>query len=388
MNENQENGKKYFIVTDNRIAEISKTSDFDMGSFVKQMLDDANIDEFLINLSGQSKSGITLFSKAEAGRYGNLTNRSAEPNNVVFEKENGKYIVKFGNGKEPMSALQYFVEEQKTDGNRVFDLLTLSDEQLKTFYTLYKKEKGENYTEEDFKKEVSVGKMLVKLDENAEMTDNQKPQQEQDKNNLIQEVPYQRIESRQLIAYIDSDEYEFPFSSKVLEDTQLITAFKDDLMKRDLATLQAMLDKLKKKNDLLRMKIRAENGDKQAAEQVAKMETANELAQEMRFNAQSGAYEQDNGSTSVNVNNEVYNNKTYHTKGQTGTINNINIPKDINPSAARALVEGMSVKEKDDGGAALALIKEEQNSTNNNVVEQQNNPKVHKTNVPYIRKPK
>lgn len=385
MNENQENGKKYFIVTDNRIAEISKTSDFDMGSFVKQMLDDANIDEFLINLSGQSKSGITLFSKAEAGRYSNLTNRSAEPNNVIFEKENGKYIVKFGNGKEPMSALQYFVEEQKTDGNRVFDLLTLSDEQLKTFYTLYKKEKGENYTEEDFKKEVSVGKMLVKLDENAEMTDNQKPQQEQDKNNLIQEVPYQRIESKQLIAYIDSDEYEFPFSSKVLEDTQLITAFKDDLMKRDLATLQAMLNKLKKKNDLLRMKIRAENGDKQAAEQVAKMETANELAQEMRFNAQSGAYEQDNGSTSVNVNNEVYNNKTYHTKGQTGTINNIHLNT---REAVEAFVGGMNAKEKDDGGAALALIKEERNSANNNVVEQQNNAQVHKTNNPYIRKPK
>lgn len=385
MNENQENGKKYFIVTDNRIAEISKTSDFDMGSFVKQMLDDANIDEFLINLSGQSKSGITLFSKAEAGRYSNLTNRSAEPNNVVFEKENGKYIVKFGNGKEPMSALQYFVEEQKTDGNRVFDLLTLSDEQLKTFYTLYKKEKGENYTEEDFKKEVNVGKMLVKLDENAEMTDSQKPQQEQDKNNLIQEVPYQRIESKQLIAYIDSDEYEFPFSSKVLEDTQLITAFKDDLMKRDLATLQAMLNKLKKKNDLLRMKIRAENGDKQAAEQVAKMETANELAQEMRFNAQSGAYEQDNGSTSVNVNNEVYNNKTYHTKGQTGTINNIHLNT---REAVEAFVGGMNAKEKDDGGAALALIKEERNSANNNVVEQQNNAQVHKTNNPYIRKPK
>lgn len=385
MNENQENGKKYFIVTDNRIAEISKTSDFDMGSFVKQMLDDANIDEFLINLSGQSKSGITLFSKAEAGRYSNLTNRSAEPNNVVFEKENGKYIVKFGNGKEPMSALQYFIEEQKTDGNRVFDLLTLSDEQLKTFYTLYKKEKGENYTEEDFKKEVNVGKMLVKLDENAEMTDSQKPQQEQDKNNLIQEVPYQRIESKQLIAYIDSDEYEFPFSSKVLEDTQLITAFKDDLMKRDLATLQAMLNKLKKKNDLLRMKIRAENGDKQAAEQVAKMETANELAQEMRFNAQSGAYEQDNGSTSVNVNNEVYNNKTYHTKGQTGTINNIHLNT---REAVEAFVGGMNAKEKDDGGAALALIKEERNSANNNVVEQQNNAQVHKTNNPYIRKPK
>lgn len=388
MNENQENGKKYFIVTDNRIAEISKTSDFDMGSFVKQMLDDANIDEFLINLSGQSKSGITLFSKAEAGRYSNLTNRSAEPNNVIFEKENGKYIVKFGNGKEPMSALQYFVEEQKTDGNRVFDLLTLSDEQLKTFYTLYKKEKGENYTEEDFKKEVSVGKMLVKLDENAEMTDNQKPQQEQDKNNLIQEVPYQRIESRQLIAYIDSDEYEFPFSSKVLEDTQLITAFKDDLMKRDLATLQAMLDKLKKKNDLLRMKIRAENGDKQAAEQVAKMETANELAQEMRFNAQSGAYEQDNGSTSVNVNNEVYNNKTYHTKGQTGTINNIHLHT---KEAAQAFIEGtpnMNALFTDDNGESMVSIRKEQNSTNNNVVEQQNNPKVHKTNVPYIRKPK
>ena len=156
-------------------------------------------------------------------------------------------------------------------------------------------------------------------------------------------------------------------------------------MKRDLATLQAMLNKLKKKNDLLRMKIRAENGDKQAAEQVAKMETANELAQEMRFNAQSGAYEQDNGSTSVNVNNEVYNNKTYHTKGQTGTINNIHLNT---REAVEAFVGGMNAKEKDDGGAALALIKEERNSANNNVVEQQNNAQVHKTNNPYIRKPK
>ena len=260
---------------------------------------------------------------------------------------------------------------------------TLSDEQFNTFYTLYKQEKGENYTEEDFKKEVNVGKMLVKLDENAEMTDSQKPQQEQDKNNLIQEVPYQRIESKQLIAYIDSDEYEFPFSSKVLEDTQLITAFKEDLMKRDLATLQEMLNKLKKKNDLLRMKIRAENGDKQAKEQVKKMELANELIPEMRFNAQSGAYEQDNSSTSVNVNNEVHNNKTYHTKGQTGTINNFHL--NLDEKGARAFAESMS-KEKYDDGEALALIKKEQNSANDNAVKQQNNLQVHKTNNPYIRK--
>lgn len=378
--------KKTYIVTNNHITEFSENSDFDMGSFAKRVLDDANIDEFLSELGGQSKSGIVVKPRAEPGLYSSLTNETADKDAVIFEKENGKYIVKFADKeKQPMSALRYFIEARNSKGDRMFDLSTLSDEQFKTFYTLYKQEKGENYTEEDFKKEVNVGKMLVKLDENAEMTDSQKPQQEQDKNNLIQEVPYQRIESKQLIAYIDSDEYEFPFSSKVLEDTQLITAFKDDLMKRDLATLQAMLNKLKKKNDLLRMKIRAENGDKQAAEQVAKMETANELAQEMRFNAQSGAYEQDNGSTSVNVNNEVYNNKTYHTKGQTGTINNIHLNT---KEAARAFAEGMNVKEKDDGGAALALIKEERNSANNNVVEQQNNAQVHKTNNLYIRKPK
>lgn len=380
--------KKTFIVSNNRIAEFSEDSDFDMGSFAKQVLDDANIDEFLNELGSQPKSGISVYGRAEAGRYASLTNKYINEDAVIFEKENGKYIVKFGNGKEPMSALRYFIEARNSKGDRIFDLSTLSDEQFETFYTLYKQEKGENYTEEDFKKEVNVGKMLVKLDENAEMTDNQKPQQEQDKNNLIQEVPYQRIESRQLIAYIDSDEYEFPFSSKVLEDTRLITAFKDDLMKRDLATLQAMLNKLKKKNDLLRMKIRAENGDKQAAEQVAKMETANELAQEMRFNAQSGAYEQDDGSTSVNVNNEVYNNKTYHTKGQTGTINNIHLHT---KEAAQAFIEGtpnMNALFTDDNGESMASIRKEQNSTNNNVVEQQNNPKVHKTNNPYIRKPK
>ena len=371
--------KKTFIVSNNRIAEFSENSDFDMGSFAKRVLDDANIDEFLRELSERPKSGILVYPRAEAGRYTSLTNQDFNKDAVIFEKENGKYIVKFNNGEEPMSALRYFIEARNSKGDRIFDLSTLSDEQFNTFYTLYKQEKGENYTEEDFKKEVNVGKMLVKLDENAEMTDSQKPQQEQDKNNLIQEVPYQRIESKQLIAYIDSDEYEFPFSSKVLEDAQLIAAFKEDLMKRDLATLQNMLDKLKKKNDLLRMKIRAENGDKQAAEQVAKMEAANELAQEMRFNAQSGAYEQDNSSTSVNVNNEVHNNKTYHTKGQTGTINNIHLNT---REAAQAFAEGMST----DNGAALALIKEEQNSANDNAIKPQNNPQVHKTNNPYIRK--
>lgn len=381
--------KKTFIVTNKYIAEFSEESDFDMGSFAKRVLDDANIDEFLNQLRGQSKSGILVRGREESGLYSSLTNKTLDNDGVdavIFEKENGKYIVKFNNGEEPMSALRYFIEARNSKGDRIFNLSTLSDEQFKTFYTLYKQEKGKNYTEEDFKKEVNVGKMLVKLDENAEMTDSQKPQQpqqEQDKNNLIQEVPYQRIESKQLIAYIDSDEYEFPFSSKVLEDTQLITAFKEDLMKRDLATLQDMLDKLKKKNDLLRMKIRAENGDEQAIEQVKKMEFANELAQEMRFNAQSGAYEQDNSSTSVNVNNEVHNNKTYHTKGQTGTINNIHLNT---REAAQAFAESMSTKEKYDNGAALALIKEEQNSANDNAIKPQNNPQVHKTNNPYIRK--
>lgn len=375
--------KKNLILSDNYLAKFDENADFDLGSYAKQILNDngKGIDDFLL---GQKSKNIQVSALGEPGVLYSLNNKYIFDNDtVLFKKENGKYIVKFGNGKEPMSALRYFIEARNSKGDRMFDLSTLSDEQFKTFYTLYKQEKGENYTEEDFKKEVNVGKMLVKLDENAEMTDSQKPQQEQDKNNLMQEVPYQRIESKQLIAYIDSDEYEFPFSSKVLEDTQFITAFKEDLMKRDLATLQAMLNKLKKKNDLLRMKIRAENGDKQAAEQVAKMEAANELAQEMRFNAQSGAYEQDNGSTSVNVNNEVYNNKTYHTKGQTGTINNIHLNT---KEAARAFAEGMNVKEKDDGGAALALIKEERNSANNNVVEQQNNAQVHKTNNPYIRK--
>lgn len=290
--------KKIFIETDTHLALIQSDADIDMAGYLKSILnnDDGQFIEAFYNEQmatsylKDNTSVVKVMNKNEPGVMLSLNNKNFfDENSILFAKENGKHIVKFGNGDESMPAVKYFVEARDSKNDRLFDLSLIGDKNFKTLFELYKQEKGEHYDEAEFAKEINAGQILVNLDENAEMSE------------IKEEKPYQKITSKQLIDYIHSDEFEFPFSSKVLADTELIASFRDDLMKKDLSELQTMLKKLKEKNELLRKKIRAENGDKQAQIEVEKIEAINAMTNAMRENISAGQ----NNSSDININNQT-----------------------------------------------------------------------------------
>lgn len=291
--------KKIFIETDTHLALIQSDIDIDMAGYLKSILnnDDGRFieafydEQMATSYLKDNSSVVKVMNKNEPGVMLSLNNKDFfDENSILFAKENGKHIVKFGNGAEPISAVKYFVEARDNKNDRLFDLSLIGDKNFKTLFELYKQEKGEHYNEAEFAKEIKAGQILVNLDENAEMSEVGN-----------EEKPYQKITSKQLIDYINSDEFEFPFSSKVLEDTELITSFRDDLLKKDLNELQAMLKKLKEKNELLRKKIRAENGDKQAQMEVEKIEAINAMTNAMRENISAGQ----SNSSDININNQT-----------------------------------------------------------------------------------
>lgn len=300
--------KKVFIETDTHLALIQSDVDIDMAGYLKSILnnDDGQFIEAFYNEQMattylQDKTSVVkVMNKNEPGVMLSLNNKDFfDENSILFAKENGKHIVKFGNGNEPIPAVKYFVEAKNSKNDRLFDLSLIGDKNFKTLFELYKQEKGEYYDEAEFAKEIKAGQILVNLDENAEMSESELGNEEK---------PYQKITSKQLIDYINSDEFEFPFSSKVLEDTELIASFRDDLLKKDLNELQAMLQKLKEKNELLRKKNRAENGDKQAQIEVEKIEAINAMTNAMKENISAGQ----SNDTGININNQTNVDKSQH----------------------------------------------------------------------------
>ncbi len=141
-----------YIQTENEILQIDR--DIDLSAFVKSTLRKDESD-FLTKLKN-----VEFDDGAKAAKTINENELSLAQNDLLLKNIRGQWYA-LDEQNQQKAMLKALMEAGK------FDMGLLKDDMVKAAYVEYKKDMGEDYSEEDFKKDITLSEIIYELNENS-----------------------------------------------------------------------------------------------------------------------------------------------------------------------------------------------------------------------------